>query len=92
MYENAQGQKPMRVTQTFSWRSNDRRLQKRSYLNNYIWVVPWEIHHKKHKDLRKCFDVSRFVELFSLIILVKKTFTLSSTNGGARVKILKNVK
>ena len=27
---------------------------------------------QKHKDLRKCFHVSRLVQLFSLIILVKK--------------------
>jgi len=41
----------------------------------YIWVVPWVINHKKHKDRKKCFDGSEFVELFSLIILIKKMFT-----------------
>ena len=37
-------------------------------------VLPWELNHKKHKILRKCFDLSSFVELSSLIILVKKSW------------------
>jgi hypothetical protein len=40
---------------------------------------------QKCKCLRKCFDVSQFIELFSLVILFKKII-LSSTNDGGMIK------
>ena len=39
------------------------------------WILPWEVYHKKHKGLRKCFQLSKLVELFLLIILIKKIFS-----------------
>jgi hypothetical protein len=47
---------------------NRKKINTREYVaGSSVGIQP-----QKHKDLRKCFDISQFVELFSLIILVKK--------------------
>jgi hypothetical protein len=39
-------------------------------------VVPWVVNHKKHKVFKIFFFIIGFVELLSLIILVKKFFSI----------------
>jgi hypothetical protein len=47
---------------------------------------------QKTQKSPKSFQHIPFCRTFTLIILLKKSFLISSTNDGARVKILKNVK
>jgi hypothetical protein len=56
-----------------------------SRLKTYETPCSWRL---KHNVLRECFRHSEFVELFPLIILVKKKFQIWSINSDAMVKIL----
>ena len=47
---------------------------------------------QKQKRLQNFLNIYHFVELFTLIILLKKMFLLSSTNDDARVKTLEGVR
>jgi hypothetical protein len=67
-------------------------LRKKSHkkLQNDIVIIGYfhEQSTTKNKVFRKLFVLSDFAELFSLIILVKKTFWISLRNDGVIVKIL----
>ena len=45
--------------------------------NVFVRAVPWEVNHKNTRYFKNPFFLTRFVELFTLIILVKKIFEIS---------------